>query len=91
LSSVRKVKADDIDEFLAPLREVADPLERFCRAGAQAALYREVADELYRLRALAALEMAEAGASLSTIANLTGLSRARAQSLVEDGRTLRRR
>jgi hypothetical protein len=79
----------DVEAFVAPLRAVSDALERFQRAGAEAELHRAVADELFRLRALAALQMSEEGASLARIADATGLSRARAQHLVEQGRELR--
>lgn len=84
-----RLSADTVEVYVLPLRNLPDPLERFVRSGVAAAHHRAVADELFRLRALAALEMSEAGDSLATIARATGLSRARAQRLVEQGREAR--
>ena len=89
--SDREVERGDVEAFVAPLRQIPDALERFGRAEQEAALLRAVADELYRLRALAALQMAEEGASLAAIARSAGITRSRAQVLVGQGRELRGR
>ena len=86
-----EIERSDVEAFVAPLCEVTDALERFSRASAEVTLHRAVAEELYRIRALAALQMSEEGASLAVIADATGLSRSRAQHLVEQGRELRGR
>ena len=55
---------------------------------AQAAVRREM-EELSRTRAKAAAELHEQGATFAAIATFAGVSRARAQQLVEQGRALR--
>lgn len=77
------------DDALRPLWEIADPLDRYRRAAERELLHREAAKRLVELRAMAALELHERGASYARIADGIGLTRARAQQLVQQGRKLR--
>jgi hypothetical protein len=77
------------DEALRPPWEIADPLDRYRRAREQELMHRQAAKRLVELRAMAALELHEGGASYARIAHGIGLTRARAQQLVQRGRKLR--
>lgn len=71
------------------LETVADSLDRYRLATEQEALHRAAARRMVELRAMAALELHENGASYRHIAGGIGLTRARAQQLVQQGRALR--
>lgn len=77
------------DETIAAIEAIGDPLDRYARATEEQTRYENAAQQAGRLRALAALAIHELGASYATIAHVTGLTRSRAQQLVEAGRKLR--
>ncbi|HKA13344.1 MAG TPA: hypothetical protein VKI99_23040 [Candidatus Dormibacteraeota bacterium] len=80
---------DGADETIAAIEALGDPLDRYARATEEQTRYENAAQQAGRLRALAALAIHELGASYATIAHVTGLTRSRAQQLVETGRKLR--
>jgi hypothetical protein len=82
---ISPAEADEI----ARIEAIADPLERYALATEAQARHEAAARQLGEVRALAALRIHELGASYATIAHVTGLSRARAQQLVEAGRRLK--
>jgi hypothetical protein len=84
-AGISPAEADEI----ARIEAIADPLERYALATEAQARHEAAARRLGEVRALAALRIHELGASYATIAHVTGLSRARAQQLVEAGRRLR--
>ncbi|HZU18870.1 MAG TPA: hypothetical protein VFD01_20010 [Candidatus Dormibacteraeota bacterium] len=84
-SGVPPASTDEI----AAIEAIADPLERYALATEAQVRHEAAARRLEEVRALAALRIHELGASYATIAHVTGLSRARAQQLVEAGRRLR--
>ena len=65
---------------------LADPLDRYSKAGQAQAAAEAVVTRLSDLRARCLAELHADGHSLAQIARATGLSRARAQQLVERGR-----
>ena len=71
------------------LEAVVDPLDRYRLASEQETLHRAAVRRMVELRAIAALELHESGASYRRIASGIGLTRARAQQLVQQGRALR--
>ena len=77
------------DETIAAIEALGDPLDRYARATEEQTRYENAAQQAGRLRALAALAIHDLGASYATIAHVTGLTRSRAQQLVETGRKLR--
>lgn len=90
--------ADRIDELLAdrlekdlecallPIEGIVDPLSRYQQAARAEAFLLRAADWLTDLRAASTLRLHESGASYAIIAEKIGLSRARAQQLVNRGR-----
>lgn len=87
MSEPRDVR--DVEERRPKLEAVADPLDRYRMASEQEALHRAAARRMVELRAMAALELHENGVSYRRIATGIGLTRARAQQLVQQGRVLR--
>jgi hypothetical protein len=77
------------DETIAAIEAIGDPLDRYARATEEQSRYEDAAQQAGQVRALAALAIHELGASYATIAHVTGLTRSRAQQLVESGRRLR--
>ncbi len=76
-------------EEIAAIEAIADPLEQYTLATEAQTRHEAAARRLGEVRALATLRIHELGASYATIAHVTGLSRARAQQLVEAGRRLK--
>ena len=81
--------ADGTDETIAAIEAIGDPLDRYARATEEQTRCENAAQHAGQVRALAALAIHELGASYATIAHVTGLTRSRAQQLVEAGRRLR--
>ena len=77
------------EEAIDAVEALADPLDRYARATEEQGRYEQAARRAGQIRALAALAIHELGASYGTIAHVTGLTRSRAQQLVEAGRRLR--
>lgn len=77
------------EEAIDVVEAIADPLDRYARATEEQGRYEQAAKRAGQIRALAALAIHELGASYATIAHVTGLTRSRAQQLVEAGRRLR--
>ena len=77
------------EEAIDAIEAIGDPLDRYARATEEQARYEHAAKRAGQIRALAALAIHELGASYATIAHVTGLTRSRAQQLVEVGRRLR--
>ncbi len=77
------------DETIAAIEAIGDPLDRYARATEEQTRHEDAAQQAGQVRALAALAIHELGASYATIAHVTGLTRSRAQQLVEAGRRLR--
>jgi hypothetical protein len=73
------------------MEAIADPLDRYCVARDEEVLLRAAASRLVEVRAIALLELHEAGESYRAIADRIGLTRARAQQLVQQGKQLRQR
>lgn len=65
--------------------EIADPVDRYERAGREQAAAESVVTRLSDLRARCLAELHADGWSLARIAEGTGLSRARVQQLVKRG------
>ena len=80
---------DSTDETIAAIEAIGDPLDRYARATEEQTRHEDAAQQAGQVRALAALAIHELGASYATIAHVTGLTRSRAQQLVEAGRRLR--
>lgn len=80
----------DVDALVDnELCDATDPLERYHRAGAAEALYRETANRFAQQRALAVLALHDSGLSYQQIADVTLIgTRARVQQLVERARKL---
>jgi len=77
------------DDAISAIEAIGDPLDRYARATEEQSRYEVAAQRAGKIRALAALAIHELGASYATIAHVTGLTRSRAQQLVEAGRRLR--
>jgi hypothetical protein len=77
-----------IDSHLRPLEAIEDPLCRYREAVAAESLHRAALRRLVDVRALSALELHERGSSYGRIADSVGLTRARAQQLVQRGRVV---
>ena len=82
---------ESLEGALLPIGAVADPLNRYRQAARAEALLMHAADWLTDLRASSTLELHDDGASYATIADKIGLSRARAQQLVNRGREIEAR
>jgi hypothetical protein len=77
---------DNLQEALQPIEAISDPLLRYHHAAEAETLLLHAADWLTDLRAFSAHRLHEGGASYAAIAAKIGLSRARAQQLVNRGR-----
>lgn len=81
-------KADIEAIVAAELSDIADPLERYHRAGAAQALHSAVSDAFALERAKAMLGMKDAGMSLQAIADVTLIgTRGRVQQLIKKARS----
>jgi hypothetical protein len=77
---------ESLEDALEPIEAILDPLSRYQQAARAEAFLLRAADWLTDLRASSTLRLHESGASYATIAEKIGLSRARAQQLVNRGR-----
>ncbi|HEX4214693.1 MAG TPA: hypothetical protein VIA06_15350 [Candidatus Dormibacteraeota bacterium] len=76
----------DLEGALLPIEGITDPLSRYKQAARAEAFLLRAADWLTDVRAASTLRLHEGGASYAMIAEKIGLSRARAQQLVNRGR-----
>ena len=86
LTDAPMLTAADVSRFVLALSDLPDPLERFRQATSAQAVHRGATDDLGHVRDQAIAELHDAGRSYAEIAQLTGLTRARVQQLVERGR-----
>ena len=89
--SVERSFEESLEGALLPLEAIADPLNRYKQAARAEALLLHAADWLTDLRASSTLKLHDGGASYAAIAEKIGLSRARAQQLVNRGREVEAR
>jgi hypothetical protein len=75
----------ELEEWLRPIADISDPRERYRVAAEAEAFHRVTARRFVELRALSTLQLHEEGDSYAKIASFVGLTRARAQQLVEMG------
>lgn len=77
---------ESLEGVLQAIEGIADPLSRYQQAARAEAFLMHAANWLTDLRASSTLRLHESGASYAAIAEKIGLSRARAQQLVNRGR-----
>ena len=82
----KKKARQDTEAFLSWLSEVPDPQARYERATAELVEAQRVVQELSFLRAKAVAEVAEGGESVRGVAKRIGVSPARANQLIQEGK-----
>jgi DNA-directed RNA polymerase specialized sigma24 family protein len=75
------------DAFLAWLDQVPDPQERYRRATEELEKHQRAVEELSAVRAEAASDAHEAGASIRALAERLGVSPSRVHQLIQEART----